>query len=148
MARHAWERRQEFKGEPLKVSEAVQKAAALAGPVVLMDVGDNVGGGSSSDSTVLFEEILRQGISNALVVLYDPEAAFACVTAGVRQQVELAVGAKTDSLHGRPIRVKGRVRLISDGLLERSRSRGGRYACAGAAAELACLAEALKLVLA
>lgn len=32
--------------------------------------------------------------------------------------------------------------------LERSRSRGGRYACAGAAAELACLAEALKLVFA
>jgi microcystin degradation protein MlrC len=127
MAQHAWERRQEFKGELLKISEAVQRAAASAGPVVLMDVGDNVGGGSPGDSTVLFEEILGEGLSDVLVVLYDPEAAFACVAAGVRQQVELAVGAKTDGLHGKPVRVKGRVRVISDGLFVETQVRHGGW---------------------
>jgi len=127
MAEQAWERRQEFNGELPNVSEAVQRAAVLPGPVVLMDVGDNVGGGSPGDSTVLFEEILRQGISNALVVLYDPEAAFACLAAGVRQQVELVVGAKTDGLHGKPVLVKGRVRLISDGLFVETQVRHGGW---------------------
>jgi len=128
MAEHAWERRQEFNGELLNTSEAVQKAdTAVAGPVVLMDVGDNVGGGSPGDSTILFEEILRQGMTNALVVLYDPQAVATCVSAGVRQEVELVVGAKTDGLHGKPVRVRGKVRLISDGLFVETQVRHGGW---------------------
>ena len=39
----------------------------------LMDVGDNTGGGSPADSTILLAGILRQGVRNILVVLYDPD---------------------------------------------------------------------------
>jgi microcystin degradation protein MlrC len=124
MAGRAWERRQQFVGDLPKPQEAVHRAAqSTQGPVALMDVGDNVGGGSPADSTILFEEILRQKVPNALVILFDPEAVATCVAAGVRKELNLAVGGKTDKMHGKPIRVKGKVRIISDGLFVESKVR-------------------------
>jgi microcystin degradation protein MlrC len=128
MANRAWERREDFLGKMISVSEAVHQAAkSAAQPIVFMDVGDNVGGGSSADSTILFEEILKQGVRNALVVLCDPEAVKQCVAAGVRHSVTLDVGGKTDQLHGKPIRIKGKVRLISDGLFVETQIRHGGW---------------------
>ena len=88
------------------------------GPIVLMDVGDNIGGGSSADSTFILAEAQRMAVSSVLQTLYDPESVDACVVAGVGEGVTLAVGAKTDDLHGRPVRVTGTVRAIVDGLWE------------------------------
>ena len=128
MAGRAWERRREFLGDLVSLKDAVRRAAQPAGaPTVLMDAGDNVGAGSSGDSTILLEEILRQRVPNALAVLYDPEAVSLCVEAGLRQEIELAVGAKTDLLHGRPVNVKGKVRLISDGIFVETQVRHGGW---------------------
>jgi microcystin degradation protein MlrC len=128
MAKRAWDRRQQFASELPNPAEAVRRAAEAArGPVVLMDVGDNVGGGGPGDSTVLFEEILRQNVPNTLVILFDPSAVSECLSAGVRQQVQLAVGAKTDNLHGVPVALAGKVRLISDGIFMESRVRHGGW---------------------
>jgi microcystin degradation protein MlrC len=127
MSRRSWDRREEFTGSLAEPAEAVRMAVkAERGPVVLMDIGDNVGGGSPGDSTVLFAEVLRQGASRALVVLYDPEAVSECVLAGVRQPVTLRVGGKTDRQHGEPVEVRGRVRTVSDGMfVERQVCHGG-----------------------
>jgi microcystin degradation protein MlrC len=53
-----------------------------------------------------------------LQTLYDPAAVEQCVAAGVGADLTLLVGGKTDDLHGRPIEVTGRVRVISDGCYE------------------------------
>jgi len=128
MARRAWERRQQFQGDLLEPNEAVRRASqASKGPVVLMDVGDNIGAGSPGDSTLLFAEILRQKVPNALVVLFDPQAVSACIAVGVRQPIELAVGGKTDQLHGNPIILKGRIRSVSDGLFVEIQVRHGSW---------------------
>ncbi len=128
MAQRAWDRRQDFVA-PLPSPEEAVKAAAKAErtPVVFMDIGDNVGGGSAGDSTILFAEILRQGVPNALVILYDPAAVASCVAAGVRATVDLDVGGKTDDLHGRPVRIQGRVRTISDGCYTETQVRHGGW---------------------
>jgi microcystin degradation protein MlrC len=89
--------------------------AAPRGPVVLMDVGDNIGGGSPGDSTVLLEAAKRLGVRSYLQTLRDPEAVSACLAAGVGARISLEVRAKTDDLHGRPVAVTGTVRCISDG---------------------------------
>jgi microcystin degradation protein MlrC len=127
LAARAWERRHEFTNNLLSPADAVRQAAhAPSTPVGLFDVGDNVGGGSPADSTILFQEVLRQGVSNALVILYDPEAVAACVEAGVRSEIDLVAGAKTDSMHGHPLKLRGRVRTIGDGLFfEREARHGG-----------------------
>jgi microcystin degradation protein MlrC len=41
-----------------------------------------LGGGSAGDSTIVLNEILRQEVPNALVVLYDPETVNRCIGAG------------------------------------------------------------------
>jgi microcystin degradation protein MlrC len=118
LARRAWDRRHEFAAQLPSVGEAVRLAAlSNRTPVVLMDVGDNVGGGSPGDSTVLFAEILRQGVSNALVVLYAPEAVRACAGAGVRGDVRI----------GSPIELAGTVRTLSDGRYIETQVRHGGW---------------------
>ncbi|MSV29844.1 MAG: M81 family peptidase [Bryobacterales bacterium] len=115
MARRAWDRRHEFAAALPSPEQAVADAAVSAlTPVVLMDVGDNVGGGSPGDSRVLFDEVLRQGVRNALVILYDPTAVAACVAAGVRSEV---------AIEG----ICGRVRTISDGFYTETEVRHGGW---------------------
>lgn len=128
MAERAWSRRNEFVASLPLVSEAVRMAAQRENtPVVLLDVGDNVGGGSPGDSTILLEEIYRQNVSNTLMVLCDPEAVRACVATGVREHIQLQVGAKTDKLHGSPVPIEGRIRTISDGLFTETQVRHGGW---------------------
>jgi len=130
MARRAWQRRHEFLADALDPEQALLEAAAYpARPVVLMDVGDNVGGGSAADSTVLLEAAIRLGIREMLVVLKDPEAVQACCAAGVGAEVSLRVGGKTDDQHGQPVSVQGRVRALADGRFveEKAVHGGGRF---------------------
>ena len=126
MARRAWDRRGEFQGHSVPVEEAITLAmAAPKGPVVLMDVGDNIGGGSPGDSTILLAAAKTLGARGFLVSVCDPQAVAACIAAGVRSQVTLAVGGKTDDRHGAPVEVTGTVRTISDGRFEEPTPRHG-----------------------
>lgn len=109
-------------------TEAVRLALeAEEDPVVLVEMGDNVGGGSSADSTIILSELLKQNAERSVVVLFDPEAVQHCISKGIRREIDLEVGGKTDDLHGKPVRVKGRVRTIHDGLYQELEVRhGGR----------------------
>jgi microcystin degradation protein MlrC len=115
LAARLWAARRELTASPPGPSEAV--AAALAAketPVVLVDLGDNVGGGSAADSTVLIHELIRQGADRSIVVLCDPAAVAACVRAGVGQTVDIEVGGLVDR-NAPPLRLKGKVRVVHDG---------------------------------
>ena len=128
MAERAWNRRGEFQSRLVPPSDAVRYAAgAQRTPVALFDVGDNVGGGSPGDSTILLEELQRQGVPNYLVVLYDPAAVAWCLEAGVGYEVNISVGGKTDSFHGHPVLVRGKVRVISDGVFVEHEVRHGGW---------------------
>ena len=128
MAQRAWDRREEFQAELPSAAEAVAMAMEAAeAPVVLLDIGDNVGGGSPGDSTLILAEIVAQKASNAMVVLFDAESVARCVEAGVRNPVKLQVGGKTDGRHGSPVSVQGRVRMISDGIFQEPEVRHGGW---------------------
>jgi microcystin degradation protein MlrC len=117
LASSIWERRAEFAAAIPEAEEAVRKALSFAeGLTVLVDVGDNVGAGTPGDGTILLAELVRQGACQALVLLHDPEAVALCAQAGVREVVTLSVGSKCDRHHGDPIEIRGRVRLLSDGI--------------------------------
>lgn len=121
MAERAWARRAEFLSDLPSASESARLASeASATPVALMDTGDNVGGGSAADSTVLFEELRQREIGNCLVVLHAPDAVRQCVTAGIRSQVSLTVGNP-------PCAVAGTVRTLSDGIFEETAVRHGGW---------------------
>jgi microcystin degradation protein MlrC len=123
-----WEAREQLAASLPDAARAVRQAlGADRLPVVLVDTGDNVGGGSAGDGTVLLAEMLRQGATDAVVCLYAPEEVRHCAAAGAGNEVQLQVGGKVDRLHGEPVAVKGRVRLLHDGTyIEPEVRHGGR----------------------
>jgi microcystin degradation protein MlrC len=117
LARATWEQRVAFDPRGVSVADAVrlERAPDARGPILLLDVGDNMGAGTPGDSTFILEGLQREGRRNWLLTVVDPEAVAACVAAGVGGHVDLLVGGKVDSHHGTPQRVTGRVRLITSG---------------------------------
>jgi microcystin degradation protein MlrC len=125
-----WATREETVLNNPNPAEAVEMAMEYEGrPVVLIDMGDNIGGGSTGDSSFLLEELLKQGAQGWVMVMADPEAYRMAEAAGVGESFDFAVGGKTDSIHGKPIQVKGQVRSLHVGryLETEVRHGGGRY---------------------
>lgn len=132
-----WDARRHFDRPIPGPREAMRAALARTdGPVVLLDVGDNVGGGGSGDSTTLLGVGLAEGARGMVVTLYDPEAVRRCVAAGVGAELTLEVGG-----HVAPpsVAVTGTVRTLSDGRYEEpTATHGGfRFFDAGPTAVLA-----------
>ena len=97
---------------------ATAVARALASPnrpVVLVDVADNVGGGSPGDGTEILRELLEQRATEAVVVIADKEVAHRAAAAGPPSVISAKIGGKTDDRHGSPIAVEGRVVRVTDG---------------------------------
>jgi microcystin degradation protein MlrC len=122
-----WNMRARLAASLPDAATAVAQALKARSPVVLVDTGDNVGGGSAADGTVILAEMLRQQVTGGVVCLYAPEEVQQCIAAGAGQLVQLRVGGKVDRLHGDPVQVSGQVRLIHDGSYIESQVRhGGR----------------------
>lgn len=117
--------RDEFVGEFVSIPDAVDAALAGEGPVCLLDMGDNVGGGSAADGTLIAHELLGRGGAAAFLCLYDPESVEQAVAAGTGARLTLSMGGKTDDRHGPPIRAEVRVRGIHEGSFTESAVRHG-----------------------
>ncbi|MCC7491535.1 MAG: M81 family metallopeptidase [Fimbriimonadaceae bacterium] len=140
IAAAAWERRPRFWLDLPTPAEAVAQAlAAPSGPVVLADIGDNVGGGTPGDGTFLLQELIAQRAREAVLLLADPQAVEACVRAGVGRSLDLPVGGRRDTLHGAPVALTGRVKALTDGVFRnRGPMRDGLVDDQGTTAVLAC----------
>ncbi len=99
-------------GPATAVAEAIASAER---PVVLVDVADNIGGGSPGDGTALLAELIAQGATGAVVCIADPEVALRAAQVGEGGTLEAEVGGKTDRLHGDPVSIRGRVERLTDG---------------------------------
>lgn len=111
-----WDARAELEGEGVAIDAALGRAARSdAHPVVLLDVGDNVGGGSPGDSTHVLAAAQRLGIGGLFHSLCDPAAVEACARAGVGASVEVQAGGTTDDRHGDAVTIVGVVRMLDDG---------------------------------
>jgi microcystin degradation protein MlrC len=128
LAGRMWAVRRELFVPCPQAEEAVRRALASdRHPIVLVDLGDNVGGGSAGDGTVLLAELLRQRVVGAVVVLYDPEGVEAARTVGPGGRFERAVGGRIDRRHGEPVFVRGIVQSLHDGTWVEDQPRhGGR----------------------
>jgi microcystin degradation protein MlrC len=130
IAAMVWDARERLVPHVPDAAEAVRQAMAAARtPVALFELGDNIGGGSAGDATIILAELLRQKADGWVVTLYDPAAVQACFRAGIGGAVSLQAGGKTDTMHGPPVAIAGRVRTLHDGSFEETERRhgGGRY---------------------
>ena len=130
LAQMLWNTRDQLTFKLPDPAEAVRQAkSAEKFPVALMDMGDNIGGGSAGDSTFILGELLRQKAEGWVVAIADPAAVQAAIRSGIGGVFDQAVGGKTDRLHGDPVRVRGRVKSLHDGRFIETEVRhgGGRY---------------------
>jgi microcystin degradation protein MlrC len=118
MAKLSWEKRREFIVELPTAEEAIHEALQeKEGVVALVDVSDNPGSGGFAETTILLETLLKTELpKTAFAFISDPEAVQHCIEAGVGEDVDLLVGGKISTLYGEPVRVRGRVKTISDGI--------------------------------
>ena len=125
-----WNLRDRIRLQLPDAAQAVRAAmAAKKFPVALFDTGDNIGGGSAGDSTFLLAELIEQKAIGWVVVIADPAAVDTAAKAGIGGAFDMPVGGKTDDIHGKPVRVRGRVKSLHDGnYIETAvRHGGGRY---------------------
>jgi microcystin degradation protein MlrC len=115
MADQIVERRDDFAGHLVSVEAAMAMLDETSGPTCLLDTGDNVGGGSPGDGTILLHALAERGQGTSLVKLFDPSAARAAADAGIGAVITMHVGGKSDHLHGRPFVAEFRVIHLCEG---------------------------------
>ena len=127
LANYLHEHRAEFIGEYITIPDAVDRAVGQEGPVCLLDMGDNVGGGSAGDGTTIGHELHGRGNTTGFVCIFDPESQQQARDAGTGSRLVLKMGGKTDDLHGTPLEAEVRVRSLHKGQFKESEVRhGGR----------------------
>ena len=118
IARELWAQREEFRARPMPVDDAVRHAmSASSGPLVLADIGDNPGGGSPADGTIMLDALLRLGAKKAVIVpIVDAAAVAVAQAAGEGAEIDVELGGHVDGFHGEPMHVRATVVRISDGI--------------------------------
>ena len=110
LAMTIWRQRGDFDAGLVEVEDAVRRAmAAPEGPVMLVDVADNAGGGAPGDGTTILAKLIDQSARKAVVVLCDPEAVRGAKALGAGAMFSGNVGGKSDDLHGPPMPLVGEV---------------------------------------
>ncbi len=128
LGQYWWDRRHAFVGQMTSITEACDRAAKLDGPITLLDMGDNVGGGSPGDGTLLAHALAnRPDLLPACVCLADADAVQKAIAAGVGTRVTLTVGGKTDDLHGPPFEAEFTVQSLGDGKFSETEPRHGGF---------------------
>lgn len=126
LSRQLWDDRAQMLGVLTDVEQALELCAAEpAQRTCLLDMGDNVGGGSAADGTVIAAALCRRNLGPAFVCLVDRAAVEACTLAGVGASLELSLGGHTDTLHGEPLRVRVQVDSFHAGIFHETLPRHG-----------------------
>ena len=124
-----WDARESFVPRLLGVDAAIDEALQLPGPVCLLDMGDNVGGGSPADGTVLARAFFRRGIFGSFACLRDADAAAAAYAAGVGGRIDRAIGGQSPAWRGvagaEPLSGTWTVTHLSAGHFRESKPRHG-----------------------
>ena len=124
----AWEERTAFQGDAVSVAAAVEQANGFRnGLLVLLDVGDNIGGGSPGDSATILEGLVKLKVPGVLATVCDPEAVSVLQAAGCGRSVSLELGGKAGMPGVRGLQVDAVVLRLADGRFEESGPTHGGF---------------------
>jgi microcystin degradation protein MlrC len=126
LADSLWQHRDGFRSQLVSIDQAVDQANKNPQHrFCLLDMGDNVGGGSAGDGTYLIGQLINQAKHPTFACLYDPEAVVRCREARVGAVVGLSLGGKTDRQHGPPLPLEVIIQSFHDGRFEETQVRHG-----------------------
>lgn len=99
----------------------IEDAPFADAPLVLVDTGDNPGGGAPGDATFLLSAAIERGVSGvAFATFWDPQIVRQCCKAGVGAILDLRLGGRFDEISGIPADLPGtQVEAIRTDLMQR-----------------------------
>lgn len=122
-----WGRREQFEPVFIPPHQAVKDLALSQDRVLLLDMGDNIGGGAPGHGTLLLEKLHTHGIAPAFVCLFDPGSVQKADAAGLGATVTLSLGGVRDGLHGDPLTTECRVLSLHEGKFKETAARHGGF---------------------
>ncbi len=125
LADRLWQHREDFRGDLLSVEQALDRCEDFERPICLLDMGDNVGGGSAADGTFLLKGLLDRPQWRSFVCLFDPSAVEVAQRTGIGNVAELSLGGHVDDQHGEPIDRECRIISLHDGRFQETKPRHG-----------------------
>lgn len=116
IARKAWDLRDEYIVDKMDVDEAIDLALASEGLFAFSEGADSTTAGGLGDGNLLLKALLRRQVEEPCILMVcDPEAAAACVEAGIGATVTVELGGKLNPAFYSPVEVTGTVRTLTDG---------------------------------
>jgi len=116
---------QSFSGEKISMNVALRLIDESTYPVLLLDMGDNIGGGSPGDGTLLLNTLESVGKWKFFVCINDPDVVNALQECTPGQSIKVRLGAKIDDQHGSPVDLTIRLKTIVDGKFSEAEPRHG-----------------------
>jgi microcystin degradation protein MlrC len=117
--------RELYKGNLIAPDEALRRALTARRPVGLLDMGDNMGGGSPADSTVLAHLCHRMATLRVFVCLADPESEQQARRSGVGARLRMKMGGKSPVSPAAPLEAEVEVRSLHAGNYRELEARHG-----------------------
>lgn len=115
----AWQLRKEFEPAVVGLDDAIRIGLSTPGVTVIGDAGDAPSGGSAADNATILSKLLGAGADKSPRLTYlslcDPKAVEVACSAGVGSAITTEVGHFFSKNDGEPVKITGKVRLISDG---------------------------------
>lgn len=100
----------------LTLDEALDRVQQhTAGPLLIVEPADNIGGGAPGDLTIVLQGLLQRGVQNAGVAIADPEAVKELWPLAIGQRKRLMVGGKSGVIGAQPVELDVEVVSKSDG---------------------------------
>jgi microcystin degradation protein MlrC len=116
LARDFWKLRHRMQGKLISIERAIAQAKSIEGPVIFTDAADATSSGASGDSAELMRALREAGYGKrVLAPLVDAPAAAAAHKAGVGATIEVTLGGTVDKRRFKPMKVRAKVQLLSDG---------------------------------
>jgi microcystin degradation protein MlrC len=97
------------------IHEIQRRADAGAGPILIVEPADNVGGGAPGDGTTVLRMLIEAGIENAAVVINDPAAVAELHSAPTGAHRRLSIGGRGSQLTDGPLELEVELLSTSDG---------------------------------
>jgi microcystin degradation protein MlrC len=121
-----WESKDAMQGVLIPIETALDQVELEASQrFCLLDMGDNVGGGSAADGTLIAQSLFNRQIGPSFVCIYDPQSVAQCQGVSVGTNIELRIGGKTDQQHGSTWTCQVNVISHHDGRFTEDRPRHG-----------------------
>ena len=103
---------------PLGVEHLVKPAGAPAGPIVLVEPSDNIGGGAPGDGTAMLRFFVQNNVDGAGVIINDPASVASLSTIKAGESLTLDIGGRENVASGGPLRLAVTLVSTSDGRFE------------------------------